>query len=135
MNRLAQYSGSAQIAVPAKPKDQTSLSADGTVVTQGDPVRRKLLASWQKLSSRLDDSWRAYLAPPNEVFVGEPIAATAIREKLQQYNAIATDSRYTTLANSAEFTEFYQQFTDYVTVQAPQDPAKLTLPPPPSRRY
>lgn len=135
MNRLAQYSGSPQIAAPALPQNP-NLPAPGTatVIPQAEVVRRQLVASWQRLSALLDDSWRTYLAPPNEVVLAQPVDATALRNKLQQYTVVASDQRYAALARSPEFAATHQLFREYVTLQAAQSATKLTLPPPPNRR-
>ena len=129
MNRLAEYSGSPQIAAAELPQNPV-----GQELPQAEAVRRQLGLSWQKLSAILDDRWREYLEPPREVLVGQPVDATALRNKLQQYAAVAADQQYATLAQTPEFTATNQLLREYATLQTAQAATKLTLPPPPSRR-
>lgn len=134
MNRLAAYSGAAQIAVPAEPQNP-GLPANATAVPPAEAVRRQLVAAWQQLSARLDDNWRAYLAPPSEILQGQPVDATTLRNKLQQYAVVASDRQYALLAQTPEFAAAHQLFREYANLQAAQSATKLTLPPPPSRNY
>ena len=129
MNRLAEYSGSPQIAAAELPQNPV-----GQELPQAEAVRRQLGLSWQKLSAILDDRWREYLEPPREVLVGQPVDATALRNKLQQYAAVAADQQYAALAQTPEFTATNQLLREYATLQTAQAATKLTLPPPPSRR-
>ena len=98
-----------------------------------EAVRRQLVAAWQQLSARLDDNWRAYLAPPSEVLTGQRVDATALRNTLQHYAVVASDRQYTVLAQSPEFAAAHQLFRGYADLQAAQSATRLTLPPPPTR--
>jgi lipid-binding SYLF domain-containing protein len=129
MNRLAQYSGSPQIAASEVPQNPAALE-----LPQVEAVRHQLVLSWQKLSAILDDRWREYLEPPREVLTGQPVDATVLRNKLQQYATVAADQQYAALAQTAEFTATNQLLREYVALQTAQSATKLTLPPPPSRR-
>jgi lipid-binding SYLF domain-containing protein len=130
MNRLAQYSGSPPIAVP-----DLSHGPAASELPQAELVRHQLVSSWQELSAILDGRWREYLEPPREVLAGQRVDATTLRNKLQHYATVASDQQYAALAQSPEFAATYQLFREYVTLQASQSATKLTLPPPPSRRY
>jgi hypothetical protein len=134
MNRLAAYSGAPQIEAAAVPQNP-SLPANAAAVSQVGTVRQQFVSAWQQLSARLDDKWRAYLAPPSELLTGQPVDATALRDNLQQYAAIASDQKYAALAQSREFATAYQLLREYANLQATPSAAKLTLPPPPTRNF
>jgi SH3 domain-containing YSC84-like protein 1 len=137
INRLAAYSGAPQIVapVPGAVPATNGPAARQAATPQVEVLRRQLIASWQKLSALLDDRWKAYLAPPQELLDGQPVATTALRNKLQQYTAIAADQRYAMLSQSPEFAATHQLFREYVTLLSTQSATKLTLPPPPTSRY
>ncbi|MFV1963785.1 MAG: lipid-binding SYLF domain-containing protein [Pirellulaceae bacterium] len=136
MNRLSLYTESPRIvAAAAAPIPNPSATAKASETRQSESVRRQLVSSWQKLSARLDDRWKEYLAPPRDVLAGQPADTTTLRNKLQQYTLVASDRRYAALAESAEFAATHQLFREYVTLQATQSTTTLTLPPPPGRRY
>jgi SH3 domain-containing YSC84-like protein 1 len=132
MNRLATYSGAAQIETREEML-QLGSSAAAAAVPRVDAVRQQLTAAWHRLSARLDDNWRAYLAPPAEVLTGQPVDATALRNKLQQYAVVAADQKYAALTQSLEFESAHQLLHEYADLQATQSATKLTLPPPPTR--
>ncbi len=134
MNRLATYSGGAQIETREELLHLES-SANAAAVPRVDAVRRQLVSAWQQLSARLDDNWRTYLALPNEVLTGQPVDATTLRNKLQQYAVVASDQKYAALTQSPEFESAYQLLREYADLQAAQSATKLTLPPPPSRNF
>jgi hypothetical protein len=75
------------------------------------------------------------LLPPNELLTGQPVDAAALRNKLDQYAAIAADRQYAALAQAQEFQAAYQLLREYVGLQASQSANKLTLPPPPTRNF
>jgi len=134
MNHLAAYNGAPQIEVPAEPRNP-GLPTNARTVPQAEAVRQQLVSAWQQLSARLDDNWREYLAIPNELLTGQPVDATTLRNKLQQYAVIASDRQYAALAQCPEFTTAHQLFREYANLQAAQSATKLTLPPPPTRHY
>lgn len=132
MNRLAHYSGAPQIPASELPQNPNPAAPEPR---QAELVRQQLVSSWQKLSAILDGRWREYLEPPREVLAGQPVEATNLRNKLQQYAIVASDQQYAALAQSPEFVATYQLFQEFVALQASQSATKLTLPPPPSRRF
>jgi len=131
MNRLSQYSGSPQIEAMAVGENPVPIATD---VNQSELVRRQFVAAWQRLSATLDERWREYLMPPREVLEGQPVDATVLRDKLQQYAVVASDQQYAALSQSPDFVAAYQLLRDYVSLQGAQSATRLTLPPPPSRR-
>ena len=136
MNRVARYSGSPQIVASAELAGSNSTLVPKTSeAPQSAVARRRLISSWQILSALLDDPWKEYLELPRELLAGQPADTTNLRKKLQQYAIVVSDKRYAKLAQRPEFATTHQLLRDYVTLQATESPAKLTLPPPPSRRY
>lgn len=144
MNRLSQYSGSRLIGEPELQTEltQTQLTQNTSLapsalaqpaLAQPELVRRQLVTSWQRLSALLDDRWRGYLMPPREILEGQPVDATVLRNKLQQYTSVAMDPQYAALMQNPDFVATYHLFRDYVAAQTAQPATGLTLPPPPRR--
>lgn len=132
MNRLAQYSGSPQIEAPAALQSLNIPPPSTTAaIPEVEVVRRKLAASWQRLSAMLDDSWRGYLAPPESVFPGGPTNLAAVQMALQKYATVASDQQYAALARSPDFVAIHQLLGEFLALQST---TQLKLPPPPSRR-
>ncbi len=135
MNRLAQYSGAPQIVAPAT-QSRPNLPPPSTaaVIPQPEVVRRKIVASWQRLAAVLDDGWRTYLAPPEGILQGQAIDPAALRNTLQQYSVVTSNQQYAVLANNRDFTTTHQLLVEYLALQTNQSATQLRLPPPPSRR-
>ncbi len=133
MNRLAQYTGSPQIAVA--PQIQQPLQVQQVqsgLPPQSEMVRRQLVASWQQFSLILDEQWQAYLALPGDVLSGgQAISIADLNATMQRYGTIASNPQYASLAQRHEFVATYQLLREYVTLQS-TEVGKLTLPPPPS---
>ncbi len=113
-------------AIPAAPLEPIVAAPAGTEV-----LKSQLSEASRRLSLIVDDSWRRYLALPAEIFSpaaqpnGEALAAT-----LARYDRVAKDTRYSTLAERAEFRNTHELLRRYVQRLAPQS-VLPSLPPPP----
>jgi hypothetical protein len=107
-NQLVQYvstlsSGAkpAQV-VPAQPVATTSPGRPGP--SSLEAARLELDAASRQLAARLDDSWKAYLALPAEIYMPNQVPnIAAIQEALTRYEIVARQSQYAGLTNLPEF--------------------------------
>ena len=132
MNRLARYTGSAQVAVPpgGTPWNDPTREATESAV-QSEMARRQLIASWQRMSLLLDEQWKAYLTLPADVVSrGQTARAEELNATLQRYASIAANPQYASLSQRHEFAATYQLLREYVTLQL-TEAKQLRLPPPP----
>jgi hypothetical protein len=99
--------------------------------TESDILRQQLLQLSPQLFDLLDDSWKNYLALPQELLSSPMHPSPAhIGATLQRYNQIATDGRYQTLAARPEFQSVHGLLRHYAKSLEPTS-SELQLPPPP----
>jgi lipid-binding SYLF domain-containing protein len=148
---VAQVGGVPAVTVPEAAQQLTSLVASyaentrepAAVVTEpvlarqhavqsSDVLRGQLAQSAVSMYELLDDSWRTFLALPAEVFVhtGHPDLA-ALKNSLKQFDGIAADPRYQTLAGRPEFQSTHALLRNYVQ-SLTESAEPLQLPPPPA---
>jgi lipid-binding SYLF domain-containing protein len=130
MERLARYSGSAQMAntVPAD-----AFSAQAVPPWSEPAVRTALVSRSRELETILDERWKAYLALPAQVSAkDEPPELAALSQSLARYDTVAVDPRYRTLARRREFQATHQLLRQYVLIRTSSARAGVQLPPPPS---
>jgi hypothetical protein len=131
MQRLARYSGSAQMAntVPAD-----ALSPQAVPPWSEPAVRSALVSRSRELETILDDRWKAYLALPAAVAAqDEPPELTTLSQSLARYDTVAVDSRYRALARRREFQATHQLLRQYVLIRTSSARAGgVELPPPPT---
>ena len=135
INRLTQYSTITNAMTTSMP------GAGWQAQTQGDSqqkvqraqvVRRQMLASWQQLSSLLDDRWRVYLSPPSEVLNSEQVTdVRGLQQTIQNYAVVRSDPRYAVLTSHPQLATTHQLLQEYAALQSSQAERQLVLPPPP----
>jgi SH3 domain-containing YSC84-like protein 1 len=94
-------------------------------------IRGQLAASSTKLSAIVDPSWQRYLALPQEVYSGDRApAAQSITTAVDRFNTVASDPKYRSLAERAEFQQTFNLLKAFRDLQA-AGAATMSLPPPP----
>ena len=118
--------GASQPAAAAPPQPAVSGQLGAA-----DSVRSQLAQAAPGLRGLLDKQWDAYLALPAELFTanGQP-SADALRQSLAHFDAVASDPRYRSLAERAEFQTTYGLLRSYAAARS-QAAGPLQLPPPP----
>jgi SH3 domain-containing YSC84-like protein 1 len=118
-------------AVEFVPGTVEPLVVQPLVVQEVDVLRGQLAQASAAMYDLVDDSWRAYLALPTEVYAQSAHPpAEALRASLARFDAVAADQRYQALAGRAEFQSVHTLLKNYfrsLTAAA----APLQLPPPP----
>jgi lipid-binding SYLF domain-containing protein len=126
---LAQSTAAAQAGAPP-----------GVILTQAtatsqSTLRQSLGQNASRLSAIVDEPWRKYLALPREVFEGNtPPRLETMQATLKQYDLVAQDSKYQSLAERAEFRATHDLLRDYVRELSESAGPQLALPPPPLKR-
>ncbi len=147
-----QIGGAPEVVVPEAAQQLTALVASyaGTIVpevrpnTSGplaqqfamqntDALRGQLAQTSVSMYELLDDSWRAYLALPAEIFSqnGHPPIET-LRASLSRFESVAAAPPYQALASRPEFQSTHGVLRHYVQ-SLTQTAAPLQLPPPPDQ--
>ena len=94
-------------------------------------IRGQLAASSTKLSAIVDPSWQRYLALPQEVYSGDRAAgAQSITTAVDRFNTVASDPKYRSLAERAEFQQTFGLLKAFRDLQS-AGAATMSLPPPP----
>jgi hypothetical protein len=131
MERLARYTGSAQISgtVPAD-----ALNPQAVPPWSEAAVRSALASRSRELDTILDERWQAYLALPTGVSAGDaPPELPALSQSLARYDTVAVDARYRALARRREFQATHQLLRQYVLIRTSSARAgNVELPPPPT---
>jgi hypothetical protein len=124
-----------EVLMQATQAGAMAVGVPAAVPAGGSTVRASLSKSATQLYAILDDPWRRYLAVPREVFDGAtPPNYAALQTALAQYDQVARDPKYQSLAVRAEFQSTHLLLGDYVREMAPTASARLALPPPPTTR-
>ena len=100
--------------------------------SEATKLKQQLAQAAIQLNSRLDDSWRQYLALPAEVYRDGTPPLNLLKTSLSRFDAVAADPRYSTLVQQPEFQTTRTMLNAYVTAVSAYTERKLTLPPPPS---
>jgi lipid-binding SYLF domain-containing protein len=96
-------------------------------------LRQQLATSARQLYGIVDESWRKYLALPQEVFqAGNPPRLDALQSALNQYDRIVESPKYESLVSRGEFQTTYGLLRDYVEEVSRAASPALALPPPPT---
>jgi SH3 domain-containing YSC84-like protein 1 len=99
--------------------------------SETDELRTQLVQITPRLFDILDENWKAYLALPSSLYLGnEHPDAEAIKTTLDRFNAVAADARFQTLATRPEFQSVHALLKHYQQSMAANS-AALVLPPPP----
>lgn len=116
-----------RVAAPAGPPV-------AVVPNQPPSIRQTLAQNATQLYGVLDEPWRKFLTLPKEVFevTGTP-PLSSIETSLKQFDRVATDPKYASLANRGEFQATYQTLKAYVAELSTTSSATINLPPPPTR--
>lgn len=135
LEQLAAYT-----ALPPPAPGAVVVAPGGAVAVQAltpaaDPAatRRQLAAASGQLSALLDDTWRSYLALPEEVYREDRSPSVeSLTRALARFEAVASNPQYQPLARRAEFQATYGLLRAYVHhFQTARNATPLTLPPPP----
>jgi len=96
-----------------------------------ESLQRNLAQSALSMYDLLDDQWRSFLAMPAEIFnhTGHP-TADSLRPSLENFNQVATNAQFQSLAIRPEFQSTHALLKQYVT-SLTETTAPLQLPPPP----
>jgi hypothetical protein len=128
--QLTKYTPAASTAVANS--TPTTLVNATPAPTGPQVVRAQLAASSRQLAAVLDASWQQYLALPAEVYAGDRApSADSLRLALERFNAVATDARYRSLAQRAEFRNTLSLLSQYHAAIQSVTSQPLSLPPPP----
>lgn len=94
-------------------------------------LKQQLAQAAIQLNTRLDESWRQYLALPAEVYREGTPPLNLLKTSQSRFDAVAADARYGTLVQQPEFQNTRSLLQAYVTALSAYSERKLTLPPPP----
>jgi lipid-binding SYLF domain-containing protein len=96
-----------------------------------DP-RQQLADASLRLYAVVDDSWKAYLALPAEIYAGDrQPSAEAISRTLARFDTVTQDARYRLLAQTVEFRTTHDLLRQYLAVASRPNSPALALPGPP----
>jgi lipid-binding SYLF domain-containing protein len=96
-----------------------------------DGIRSNLSHAALTMYELLDDDWRSFLAMPAEIFnqTAHP-TADALRPSLTNFNVVATDAKFQTLATRPEFQSTFALLKQY-SAALTETSSPVQLPPPP----
>lgn len=95
-------------------------------------VRQQLVDSAGKLHLVLDDHWRQFLALPSDVVAGAAApSAEGLRVCLANYDRVALDVQYRSLATRSEFQMTHRLLRTYAAGVSSSPSGAVALPPPP----
>jgi lipid-binding SYLF domain-containing protein len=134
--QVAAYCGAPTAVDPAASANQPSpappVRPPAGIASREDTLRTQLAHHAPDLYQLLDPQWQAYLALPSGVFVGnDHPPVDALRKSLANFDAVAGNPQYRTLAARPEFGTTHGLLRQYVGARE-QDIPNLVLPPPPS---
>jgi len=114
-----QTAETSQVAVPEDPMEK---------------LRKQVVGSSDQLSRVLDESWKRYLALPEDIFVeaGQP-SKEALEATLARYDQVAREPKYAALAKRPEFQAVRLALQQYAGA-AEEGPSIIPLPSPPGGR-
>jgi lipid-binding SYLF domain-containing protein len=121
------------LAVPSSAPAAAAMAPGGNPLPANlQAIGGALLDSWGRLARVLDANWQRYLALPAEIAnrSGSP-SPQSISATLDRFSAVATDPKYSALAQRAEFQETLGLLKSYRDLQSATLKSTLALPPPP----
>lgn len=129
---IAAYAGStvAPIAAEQIPNAGPSM-AQQYGASESDVLRNQLLQLAPELFELLDPQWKSFLALPLTPQGGSTMDPQQFNQALKNYDLVATDPRFASLASRPEFRSVHGLLKHYQHALAP-NPTTLQLPPPPT---
>lgn len=119
---------------PTPGPEELPTPAPAPAAADGATLRGQLATSARQLYGIVDESWRKYLALPQEVFEGgRRPRLEALQSTLAQYDRIVQSPKYESLVSRREFQTTYGLLRDYVEeLSRGAAGPELALPPPPT---
>lgn len=132
VQQVAAYCGGNATAVASKPTAPASpIRTPANFERHDDELRAQLADTAPTLFKLLDEQWQNFLALPSGVFVGtEHPSNDDLQRSLKNFETVANDPRYRSLAESPQFDSTYALLRQYIAARQNVEP-KLILPPPP----
>jgi lipid-binding SYLF domain-containing protein len=132
MRLLAEVT-SLTVGNPAPAQGSPALAVDVQAPTTADELRRALCEHGDRLNALVDQSWRRYLALPEEVHSADKLPSVdSLNAALRQFDRVAVDAKYRGLTQRFEFQTTHEALRQYIKALTAGAAPQLELPPPPN---
>lgn len=131
MEKLARYTAGPAVAAAVLPSSEGGTTEGVPQAPNAETLRAHLADAAVRLSARVDDRWKQYLALPQAAYAagGQP-STDSLNQTLARYQIVASNAEYRQLAVLPEFQATHRLLKNYLA-SLTQPRREVPLPPPP----